>query len=714
MSVVGASGETRDASVSLRLLPLVGVAVLALLAAGCSGGDSSDGDSSETSNASVAEESSPQSNDGDLAISEDVLGFETAIYEVPPPAVEDSEEPLPPFADSMELIDAGVESGVWTEAEGVRAIVSILLGELSPDAVPDFDQLPAKGHAAVMLRAEEILADPTVDEAVRADLARLTNFFFADDPYGPSDAAGETSAPGEPTIVLAGTRGVPRAGPNCGVSEVVIYGAENTRLCYQEVTRGQDTVLVPVEDGVIDEAEAVLDIVDRAREGYFDYTLSTLPPVTVLLSPRLSPAEPGFAKGDVLAHVQSASSSRCRVAIFSNSASVSEDPELRNTVAHELFHCVQGIWDGGSSDDFIVEAGASYFAYRLLSECVSGLTSWGPTLDQNTTAGPLLDQSYSGWYFWAFLDEQGYVSPQSIGALHRAVYSGTDVEEGLRGFLSDLPQVVNKFYARLMGPGLACGFQGNRVSDTMTVDRDGPIELNASLWIGTRYKLNYAEKRFFEQKSDGVAPIGMVEYAKRSDEASWVTTEPEIRTECTQQETWIVVVGTLISNSSEPRNLEVTKVSEGVCDACLIGEWSINLDTMEPFFESLSAGLKVELTGEWAFKFGRSDGGATAPFSDERDIVLTFAEDRGSIAAKLQGKGGGPYMADGTALQVLSYTDSVTVTIGSVSGLFSDSDDGGGVAYLCDEDVFTFTFAGIFDVTADRVPESPQGDAYFV
>jgi hypothetical protein len=713
MWFVGVRERRSCALVPPRLL-VIGAAI-AFVVAGCSGGGDSDTESSQPSNPPVGEESSPQLSAGGLIIASEPLGFETAVYEVPEPPAEDPDVPLPPFTDSLDLIDAGVESGVWTEAEGVRAIMSILLGELPPEAVPEFDQLLAKGHAAVLTRAQEILADPAVDEAVRADLARLTNFFLSDSPYGPPGADGEASAPGEPAIVLASTRGVPRQSVNCGVSEVVLYGAQSSGLCYKEVTRGEDTILVPIEEGFDDVSDMVFGTIDRARDGYLDFTGFELQPVTVLLSPRESPADAEYAQGDVLGAVRSAGSSNCRLAIYVDSEVTPGDPEFRNTVAHELFHCIQGIWGGGSSDDFVVEGGASYFSYRLLNECVGGLTGWGPTLDQKTTNGSLLDLEYAGWYFWAFLDEQGYMTVQEIATLHRATYAGTDVEEGLGASVDDLPAAVNKFYARLMGPGLSCGMQGNSVTSTLTVDSEGPIALDASLWVGTRYKLDYAEKSFFEQKSEGPDPIAMAEFSKRSDESSWVITEPEIRTECSTTETWIVVIGAQSdSSSTPPTTLEVTKVSEGVCDACLIGEWAINLDTMEPFFESLSAGIKIELTGDWTFNFGRSDGGPTAPFSDERDIALTFTEDRGSIAAKLEGKGGGPYTADGTSLQVLSYADTVTVSIGAVSGLFSDSDDGGGVAYLCDEDVFTFTFAAIYDVTADRVPESPQGDPYFV
>ena len=99
------------------------------------------------------------------------LGFEEGVIEVPIPPPEGE---LPGrFDDGNALVAAGVEAGVWTEAEGTRALMAVLMGELPPDRIPALEALPKPHYSEVIERAIELAADPNVDEAQRADLARL-------------------------------------------------------------------------------------------------------------------------------------------------------------------------------------------------------------------------------------------------------------------------------------------------------------------------------------------------------------------------------------------------------------------------------------------------------------------------------------------------------------------------------------------------------------
>lgn len=54
------------------------------------------------------------------------------------------------FDDGRDLLDTGLEVGAWTEVEGLRAILSVLLGELPTDAIDGFDELRRASHGRLL------------------------------------------------------------------------------------------------------------------------------------------------------------------------------------------------------------------------------------------------------------------------------------------------------------------------------------------------------------------------------------------------------------------------------------------------------------------------------------------------------------------------------------------------------------------------------------
>ncbi len=415
------------------VLLIVAVFVLA----GCTS-DSSESDESNSPTPATSPDGAPQQSDDDQAAAIPRLGFAAAVYEIPPPA--GVAENSPPFTDAVSLIDAGVEAGIWTEVDGIRAVLSIVLGELSPQAVPALDELPHTSYPSILNRARVLLEDQSLDEAVRADLERLTYFFFSDSFSGSAsgdDEAGASSigagqepavlaasASSQPTGVFASLPASVSQSLDCGIDEFLTFGAQDTQLCYQVMSNSADDIVyVPATPGAIDPSAQIFDLIEQARTGYEELAGSELPAIRVLLSTRLNLGDTGTEK--TLAHVASYLFSTCRIAIFATDEFFTGGPELRLMVAHELFHCVQETWNGDlDNEGLVAEGGAHYFAQKLVNECTGIDEGFGRQLDTNTASGSLLDLSYEGWFFWAFLDEQGYLAPQAIAQLHRAVAEG--------------------------------------------------------------------------------------------------------------------------------------------------------------------------------------------------------------------------------------------------------------------------------------------------
>ncbi len=576
------------------------VMALALMAAGCTSDGSEESEDpapTESSNESTTPPGSrlpaPGSPDRGLAFQD--------VYDIPMPEY-DPADGLPELLDTGDLIDAGVEAGTWTEAEGVRAVISIMIGELSVEALPALDRMANHAHHGVLERAQTLLAAETLTDGERSDLTRLTSFFFGEPPEDAGrDAGGLAASPVARLVALQAQTNT------CSLDEVNLFGAQDSPgTCYNITTNDHgDIVYGPSGDnpGELDPTDQVLDLLERARTGYEQLSGSTLPLIEVLISTRVAPPSTEDPNSRVFAHTLNHSVTPCRIAIFATDNFLVGGVSFELTLAHELFHCIQGTWTGTftkGADGLSEEGGADYFSYRLIGECDPVLFGRGETLDGHTTHGSLLETDYAGWFFWAFLDERGYLASTGISQLHQVVKAGTQVDQALEQFVPNLPKVINEFYARLVGPGLACKFKGEQTTGGKVVKEKEPIELDAQLFVGTRYELNYEKKRLFEQSDPGGGWIGMAKLADRRSEDAWVVVAKEVRTRCKANEKWIVVV-TSLDQSGETREIEVDDVKHAVCDSCLVGNWAVDVDTLDEFYE-VSAGIDIEVGGSWTHR----------------------------------------------------------------------------------------------------------------
>ena len=703
---------------------VVSVAIIAsLFVAACSSSDDDDAAvpastivDDVTAETSVAgDESAPA---GTEPATDDVLGFDTDEFVIPAPGAEDPDlDPaLAGFSTVDELIDGGVEAGVWTEVEATRAIVSVIMGELSPAAVPGMDELAHPSIPAVLDRAEVLLADETIDDDQRADLARVTAFFFDSTPPGD---LGEST-----TVTTAGAEGLrgrpqsirraPRQGVDCepiGQDPSGFFDAAEARLgtSYCRAKSGADEVIYPSRIGgkaapEVFAASAVrlFEIIDRARTGYEDLAGTEMPPVKFLISARTDPSNTP-AEGHVISKV---GADQCIGAIFATAAFFEQSIELDNTMAHELFHCVQGAWGGTLETEFVGEAGASYFAYKLLGECAPDDAARVGRLDANTANGSLLATAYEGWFFWAFLDEHTDLDSRLISQMHQEIAGGTPPDDAIRAYVSNLPRTLNEFFVRLMGPGLACGAQGNRFTDKIAVSDTGPIDLPDADWQGSRYELTYPKSRYFTQMGDG-GPMGMALEKRRDTEGGWVVYEPEIRSTCEDEEKAIVVVAG--SETGQSRNVEILERQDASCDPCPIGAWNIDLDSMAAFYETFdSNGFDVTITGTWQWQFAGGDNGQPGVMSDDENIQLAFGGFQGPSVVST---GQGQWTGDGSTLTVSDYASSTGASFFGVDATTSDSGQGAVVGYECEGDVMTVTTRGV-TILLNRI-DPLRGEPYF-
>lgn len=728
---------------------------IGLLVLGCSGGSDGDGKPVTSTEASADAESDAgatvadsEVTTGDASSDEDApveqtpievvqLGFTVDRFEVPRPGPrsdvvvlldegDDEGEPTGdesavdaaelaafdalPYDDGQDLLDTGIEAGTWTEVEGLRAILSVLLGELPADAIDGFDELRRASHGRLIDRVVEVLDDPAVDAAERADLARLASFFLDDEFPG---VPAEDWDPARPT----GLRRIEQQrGSGCQqVEESIHFKAPDTRLCYVRYTNDAgDIVYVPTDEAISVDPDAVFEVLEIARTGYRELAETELPPVWVLLSTNELPVKPDQPDRLTWGHALGGGprGGVCRIALFA-ARETHATLRMNMLIAHELFHCIQDRWPGSGLDEMTTEGGAEYFSYKLLGDCDP--VRWGPQLDRDTARGSLLQQSYPGWFFWAFLEDGGQMSVQEIAQLHRDIAGGVPIDRAVNSAVPDLPATLNEFYVRLIGPGVACGYKGSFFTDTITVSETGPIEVREALWYGLRYRLEYSKGIHFEQRDGGAGPIGMAPDDDSRSESGWVKFATDVRPTCKDDDTWIVVPGSATDDSIEEREIEVFTADDANCDPCMLGTWQLDLDSIENLFRTLGGGqlppgTDLEISGSWAIAFSAAADGTTT-FEDRRNVLIAASFNDASVGITIDGNGIGSFTSTGDSVDLIDIVDTAEATLEGFSG-FSSSTDSAAFTYICDGNALSFQVEGQ-TLQADRVPPIPEGDPYF-
>lgn len=170
------------------------------------------------------------------------------------------------------------------------------------------------------------------------------------------------------------------------------------------------------------------------------------------------------------------------------------------------------------------------------------------------------------------------------------------------------------------------------------------------------------------------------------------------------------VVVTSTDPSPQERKIEVDEVSEGVCDPCLIGQWSVDMETLETFYEASPGALDMELNGTVRFEFKGASGAATAEVTDQRDFTMTV---QGQSIVR-DGSGAAQYSSDEQFLTITDYVESGVVNVLNSSSPFAGLATAGGAgSYTCEGNDLTVTRPEGASFVAIRDPATPKGEPYF-
>jgi hypothetical protein len=181
----------------------------------------------------------------------------------------------------------------------------------------------------------------------------------------------------------------------------------------------------------------------------------------------------------------------------------------------------------------------------------------------------------------------------------------------------------------------------------------------------------------------------------------------------------VVAATTETPQSGITSKISIDEVEEAVCDPCVLGTWSLDLQSFENLILENAGGAMPPGTD-----FTISGGAYYVAFDDEgkiqeqRDgLTITTSAEGYSLDITIDSFGNGEYTADGEKMGITNLVDLfVNVDVGGLGGAAFDGSDLGAVAgsgtYVCNEDDVEITIpeGTVRWVRVDKILEPPQLD----
>jgi hypothetical protein len=631
--------------------------------------------------------------------------------------VTEVEEPAPGPSTFDEVIEFGVEAGLWDELDGLASVLDHVVGELPAEYLPGADEI-VRGELTHVLLAAEAAAD--AGEGDPDTLARIEQRLAMLLPSQEIlDQIAEQSGP-----PIQGFAPVPAAATGCTPVDPDDWDG-NTWLdgCYRVVESVLPDATLRVyypawydDDGSLASLPPLtLGALEKSITVYRN--LGRVGDVSVVFSVT-DTIENGSVLGTAMPPDESASVGGCRVALWPVSSAGGLE-SFEQTVAHEVWHCVQ--YNDGmqfSDGDWFVEGGAEFFS-NVVYPAADDEHGWLWKFDRGIET-PIHQMSYEAWIWWQHLSNE--FSPLFVADLHREMFGqGATALGPMAGFEETFHDFTADYVAGAIQDQSGAPLPRTRRFVTIPVVEEGDegrrLEYTFTSWAPVRFHVPYdKELRFLQSDASNGGLRSMVEWKKRTDRAEWKGIFPEIRSTCTEQARFAGVITDASADSltsSIDLEIVIDEIEKAECDPCLLGTWSLDLDTFEGMILGAMASEGGGLPPGTSFDF---EGAYYMAFAE--DSVVQEQRDGLTVVARLDGVGElrtiidsyatGTYTADGEVLTVTDLAESFNqvrveapVPVGAMS--FPGAIDSGSGTYTCDEDVLELTVDSYPPITWVRV-----------
>lgn len=712
--------------------------------------DSVDNDSSATtSTAVVVPTTLPRGTRVEFSIDSDSGELIESEVEVPGPAT---------YTD---VVDLGIEAGLWDEAEGLTRVLGYAVGAVAVEQVPGAGEVLTGELNALLDRANSLALSGAYSDDELADLRRwyelavptddviamLVGAASGDSAAGASGlevdvAAGSIAVLANNTAITPSFRNlsVSQAPGSCAPVDADDFsGWAVVEGCYEkleDVVEGVTLQVLYPSWYLDDPTLANLPLLAREALAKSVSTYSSLGEIgdmTVVFSLVDTAESDGtlaVATVNSLWGVATVAGA-CPITIFP--AANTGEGKFQQTVAHETWHCVQhysGFPQGvASGTSWYHEGGAEYFS-NVVYPSVNDEHSWLSTFDSDSAIEPLSSLTYDAWVWWQYLANRQ--SPRAVADLHLQMkQAGGNGISVLSGYGLIFQRFTVEYVAGVIedanGVKLPQSRQITRPPDKVAKNDTGKVlEFVVQPFVAARYYIEYEkELRVFESdqtSTDG--EVAMVEAAKRGDPEGWKQVFPEVRSKC-QNKTYYVLVATTEQGTHKAK-VQVDRIEEASCDPCVLGTWDLDLNTFEDLFRSRAAasgglppGVTLDITGHYYSSL--NDEGVMREQRVGLDVSMGI--DGNTISFIVDSFARGTYSADGERLSLTGLGEiysNVTVsvpTFGDVgptldSRMFGDSIGAGGGSgiYECSTDELLLTIDGQASLRFDRVDKILEPD----
>jgi hypothetical protein len=547
------------------------------------------------------------------------------------------ELPPPPPQGMFDAMQAQVESGELTLEQGLITSLQLLAGEVTAEtAFGDRQPVTMEGFGAVVEARHYLQAG--ADPAAKAEIERLLSIVVPDidrlmeyaAPEGQASVGrfGLASASADETCTSIAQKGFPTGSALlCYLFKQAPLGANTARVFYPSSWGKNDPKLAY--------AQAALQAVFDSHAAYSQY--GKIVNVDVVFTVLASPDDPASNLAEV---TSPGAASRCEILIYP-SALAQAEPNFKQTVAHEMFHCFQQ-WkfpahfdSSWSVQDWWGEATAEYFSnvvYPSVNDEWPRVSYFG----YNSATHPLVEMSYENWVFFQYLANQ--VGDAGVLALIQSMPAkGTTADQASQ--LAAYPNIENLFHQF-----------GRDFVDKKIVDADkptlvptgwlyvppqfrltfGPGDHTVSLlpapqFTLSRYGLNFAPGRVYAVKVDESGSPGLYTSRLFPGPANWIPLPPTVSSGCGKVNYYALATS---SASGDPYTVAVTAdvLQQTKCDPCLLGSWELNKDSFvgyisAPFIQTAGLFQPGDPQGTWRYTFDKT-GTLAALFDFAFDYTL--------------------------------------------------------------------------------------------
>ncbi|MFA5565864.1 MAG: hypothetical protein WC184_08445 [Acidimicrobiia bacterium] len=619
----GQFGRTRGLLGSV----LVAIAVLALAA--CSDGYENSADNARTKEPKTST-SVPRGEEAyEIGLPEDPDGSSVdfvALHNVDDDDADsnvDDEDLVPEHAYVAyeSVIDQGVERDVWTEAEGVIAVLEILLGERPESAIDVWNAVTSSSFSGVVSRAVWLLDEPSVDDATKDELSRLLSVIappidevfpeLAGDNAEPSRQKSDDSAYGGELVRIQLSNCVTPA-----FDKFASIEARDDVECWKVISRTTNHRLrVIFPEGLEDQAQVALEAMVATDAASQDWGAQG-GPASLLITPARNKAALGLAT--VNPNVMTGD--ECVISMFAGEfarGAGGHGVDFGQVVAHEQVHCHQFASFGNLGDqDWVVEAIAELYSHLVVPD--GGVER---LLISHFMTGSLvksLDQmSYENWVWWQYM--VNHSSPAHVWELQ-----GRLLRSGLQGLAAEpgIAEAFHNFTIDLVSAGIptrSAPIPPFRMAPRLaTISSEQTVSTDSQQFVASRHVVHYKAEHLFTQEdrteTDGITQLATVEAS--TNRASWAGLPPEVRSRCDKAERYIVV-STITKPETHTFTFDVTEAEKYGCDSCLGGTWVLDNETFANAINQLvaaeglppGASARMELIGDYFYRF---DGAGSA------------------------------------------------------------------------------------------------------